>query len=116
MQLLGKLLDRDRAPEGAPAMRAVWKDEVLAESRNTITVDGRRYFPPDDVAWEFLRTNDRETVCAWKGVARYYDVEVGGELKRAAAWVYPSPQPAAASLKDHVAFARGVKVRSAAEA
>ncbi len=100
-----------RKGRSATVMQAIWKDTVLAESADTISVDGRRYFPADDIRWDFLQVTDKETVCAWKGVARYYDIEVDGRRKRAAAWVYPEPAPAAAALRDRVAFQRGVRVR-----
>ena len=114
MRLLDRLVRRRDA--GLPIrVQAVWKATVLAESSRTVSVDGKRYFPPDDVRWELLRRNDKETVCAWKGYADYYDVEVAGQRKRSVAWVYADPQPAASELKGRVAFSRAVKVRPAPE-
>lgn len=110
MGLLKRYLRGGEAGETTTIL-AVWRDTVLAESDNTISVDGKRYFPPEDVNWQFLSSSEKETVCLWKGRAGYYDVDVDGQLKRDAAWVYPDPSPAAAELKDHVAFARGVKLR-----
>ena len=103
-----------RRESGRPiTVQAVWKATVLAESSRTVSVDGKRYFPPEDVRWDVLRRNHKETVCAWKGYASYYDVEVAGRLKRSVAWVYADPQPAATELKGCVAFSRAVKVRRA---
>ena len=113
---LVKRLMGEREQRRPAKMQAVWRNTVLAASSNTISVDGKRYFPPDDVKWEYLRPSDKETVCLWKGRAGYYDVEIDGQRNPAAAWVYPNPQPAAAELKDHVAFWKGVKVRSVDDA
>ena len=112
MRLLEKVMTRRR--EGRPGrIQAVWKTTVLAESSSTVSVDGKRYFPPDDVKWELLRRSGKETVCAWKGYAAYYDLQVEGQRKRSIAWVYAHPQPAASALQGRVAFARAVKLRSA---
>lgn len=112
MSLLDKILRRSE-PQPGTLLQAIWKNAVLAESANTIAVDGKRYFPPEDVRWQFLRPSDKETVCLWKGQAGYYHVEVDDERNRDAAFAYPNPQSAAAELKDYVAFWRGVKVRAA---
>ena len=90
--------------------QAVWRDVVLAESDETVVVEGNHYFPPDSVNREFLTENTRHTVCPWKGVASYYDVVVNGDINPAAAWFYPEPSAAAAEIKDHVAFWHGVRV------
>lgn len=90
--------------------RAIWNGAVLAESDETVVVEGNHYFPPAAVKWEHFADSDRHTTCPWKGVASYYDVTVDGETNRGAAWVYPTPSAAAADIKDHVAFWRGVQV------
>lgn len=90
--------------------RATWNGAVLAESYDTILVEGNHYFPPDSVRREFFRDSSRHTVCSWKGIASYYDVEVDGQQNQAAAWYYPEPSPAAAEIKDYIAFWRGVRV------
>ena len=96
-------------PAGTP-VRAVWRGAVLAESSQTIVVEGNHYFPRHTLTAELLEPSDRTSVCPWKGNARYYDVVVDGERNPAAAWYYPSPTPAAADIKDRVAFWRGVRV------
>ncbi len=102
------------AASGAPTRwQAVWKDTVLADSDETIVVEGNHYFPPDSVNWELLQASDKRTLCPWKGVAGYYTVALDGDRNEAAAWTYPEPKPAASNLKDRVAFWRGVKVRPA---
>ena len=91
-------------------MRAVWNNAVLAESDDTVVVEGNHYFPPDSIREEFLRPSDTHTTCPWKGRASYYDVVAGGEVNRDAAWYYPETKEAAAEIKGRVAFWKGVKV------
>ncbi|HZT58609.1 MAG TPA: DUF427 domain-containing protein [Pyrinomonadaceae bacterium] len=91
-------------------MKATWKGAVLAESDDTVVVEGNHYFPADSVRRENFRESETHTVCPWKGTASYYDVVVGGEVNRDAAWYYPQPKDAAREIKDRVAFWRGVKV------
>ena len=90
--------------------RALWKGAVIAESDRCEQVEGNSYFPPAAVRREFLRPSATHTTCSWKGVASYYDVVVDGEVNHDAAWYYPEPKAAAANVKDHVAFWRGVVV------
>jgi uncharacterized protein (DUF427 family) len=91
-------------------MKAVWNEATLAESEKTVVVEGNQYFPPDAVKRDHLKPSSTHTTCPWKGEASYYDVVVNGETNKDAAWYYPEPKPAAAEIKDHVAFWRGVKV------
>ena len=91
-------------------MKALWNGTVLAESDDTVVVEGNHYFPPESVRRENLRESETHTVCPWKGTASYYDVVVGGDVNRDAAWYYPQPKDAAKQIKDRVAFWRGVKV------
>ncbi len=102
------------APEGP--VEAVWNGAVLAHSDATVVVEGNHYFPADSINWDALSRSDKKTVCPWKGQAGYYTIEVAGERNEAAAWTYAGPLPAAAHIKDHVAFWRGVEVRPAASA
>lgn len=90
--------------------RALWKGSVIAEGEAHQLVEGNVYFPPDAVREEHLKPSSTTTVCPWKGTAHYYHVVVDGEENRDAAWYYPDPKPAAAQIKDHVAFWRGVQV------
>ena len=92
--------------------RALWKGTVIAESDRCELVEGNHYFPAEAVRREFLRPSTTHTTCSWKGVASYYDVVVGGDVNRDAAWYYPEPKPAAVQVKDRVAFWRGVVVES----
>ncbi len=91
-------------------MRAVWNDRVIAESDDTVEVEGNQYFPPDSVHREYLSESDTTTICPWKGTAAYYTITVDGEVNKDAAWYYPAPLAAAAQIADHVAFWKGVRV------
>lgn len=91
-------------------MRAVWNNTVLAESDDTVVVEGNHYFPPDSIRAEYFRPSDKHTTCPWKGVASYYDVVVGAEVNKNAAWYYPEVKEAAANIKGRIAFWKGVKV------
>jgi len=90
--------------------KALWNGQVIAESETFELVEGNVYFPPGSVRREFLEDSSTHTVCPWKGTASYYTVVVDGKENRDGAWYYPDPKPAAANVKDHVAFWRGVTV------
>jgi uncharacterized protein (DUF427 family) len=91
-------------------MKASWHDAILAESNQTIVVEGNHYFPPASVNRAHFRESATQTTCPWKGQASYYDVIVEGEANKDAAWYYPEPKDAAAQIRGYVAFWRGVKV------
>ena len=93
-------------------MKAVWNGAVVAESDDTVVVEGNHYFPLESVRAEVLRPSSKSTTCPWKGEASYYSLEVDGEVNEAAAWYYPTPSPAAAQIRGRVAFWRGVEVGS----
>ncbi|MCC6615418.1 MAG: DUF427 domain-containing protein [Anaerolineae bacterium] len=92
--------------------KAIWKGVIIAESDETVLVEGNHYFPRQTVKSEYLRSSGTHTVCPWKGQASYYSIEIDGQMKRDAAWFYPEPKPAAREIKDHIAFWRGVKVEA----
>lgn len=89
---------------------ASWNGTVLAESDDTVVVEGNHYFPPASVRVELFEDSATTTTCPWKGEASYRDVVVDGERNADAAWYYPTPKDAAAEIKDHVAFWNGVEV------
>ena len=91
-------------------MKATWNKGVIAESDDTVVVEGNHYFPPDSVNSGYLQPSATHTYCPWKGDASYYDVVVNGETNKDAAWYYPEPKDAAAEIKNRIAFWRGVKV------
>ncbi len=90
--------------------KATWKGVVIAESDDTVVVEGNHYFPADSVAIEHLEKSDTTTVCGWKGTARYYHLKVDGEVNRDAAWYYPEPKEQAVAITGRVAFWKGVEV------
>lgn len=94
--------------------RALWKGVVIAESDDTVVVEGNHYFPADAVKRDLLHASTTNTVCPWKGTASYYSVVVDGSENKDAAWYYPEPKAAAAEIEGRVAFWRGVQVDAAA--
>jgi uncharacterized protein (DUF427 family) len=90
--------------------KAVWKGVTLAESDQTVLVEGNHYFPPESINKVFFMESESHTVCPWKGVASYYTIKVNGDENYDAAWFYPQPTSAAQLIKDHVAFWRGVEL------
>lgn len=92
-------------------MKAVWNGATLAESDETIVVEGNHYFPSEAINREYFRESSTHTVCPWKGTASYYDVIVDGNVNRDAAWTYPAPSAAAKRIEGYIAFWRGVRVQ-----
>ena len=90
--------------------RAMWKGAVIAVSEEVERVEGNLYFPPSALTRAHLRASDHTSVCGWKGTARYYDVVVGDQVNRNAAWYYPEPKDAAKNIEGYVAFWNGVTV------
>ncbi len=91
-------------------MRAEWKGTVLAESDDTIVVEGNHYFPRESLVDANFSPSEKTSFCPWKGTASYLDVKVDGDVNAAAGWYYPEPKRAAEEIRDHVAFWRGVTV------
>jgi uncharacterized protein (DUF427 family) len=91
-------------------MKAVWNGTVIAESDDTVVVEGNHYFPEASLRREYFRPTSTHTTCGWKGEASYFDVVVGTDVNRDAAWYYPDPKPAAEQIRGRVAFWRGVTV------
>ena len=90
--------------------KAMWNDHVIAESDNTVVVEGNHYFPPESVKPEYLKASSHTTVCGWKGTASYYDLVVNGQTNPGAAWYYPTPMEAAKQIAGRIAFWKGVEV------
>jgi uncharacterized protein (DUF427 family) len=91
-------------------MKALWKDQVVAESDDTVVVEGNHYFPESSLSKDFFSPSETRTFCPWKGEASYYSLIVGGDESTDAAWYYAEPKDAAAEIKDRVAFWRGVAI------
>ena len=92
--------------------KAIWNNQVIAESNDTIIVEGNHYFPPEAINKEFFKTSDQQSFCPWKGEASYYNIEVNGEINKDAAWYYADPKEMALNIKGRIAFWRGVEVKS----
>ena len=91
-------------------VKAIWNGETIAESDDTVVVEGNHYFPLDAVKPGVLVPSVTTSVCPWKGTAEFYSVRVGDSENRDAAWFYAAPKPAAAEIAGRVAFWKGVSV------
>ena len=91
-------------------MKAIWNDQILAESDDTVVVEGNHYFPPASINNEFYEASDHHSMCPWKGTAHYYDIVVNDERNKNAAWFYPETKDAANNIKGRIAFWHGVEV------
>ncbi len=91
-------------------MKAIWNDTVIAESDDTVVVEGNHYFPESALDKSLVTPSDTTSVCPWKGTAHYYNLVVNGDTNRDAVWYYPAPKDAAAEIRDRVAFWKGVRV------
>ncbi|GGN36779.1 uncharacterized protein (DUF427 family) [Actinoplanes campanulatus] len=92
--------------------KAIWNDEVIAESDDTVVLEGNHYFPLASVREDVLVPSDTHTVCPWKGRASYYSLRADGETAPDAAWFFPDPKPDASAVRDRVAFRRDVRVEA----
>ena len=91
-------------------MKASWNGQVIAESDDTVVVEGNHYFPPDTINQEFIEDSDHHSYCPWKGTASYFDVVVNGERNANAAWFYPETKKKAKHIEGRIAFWHGVEV------
>ncbi len=93
-------------------MKATWNGAVIAESDDTVVVEGNHYFPAASVHRDFLRASTHQTTCPWKGTASYYDIVVDDAVNANAAWYYAQPKDKAEGIRDRVAFWKGVEIRA----
>ncbi|MDZ4716026.1 MAG: DUF427 domain-containing protein [Cytophagales bacterium] len=91
-------------------MKAIWNEKIIAESDDTVVIEGNHYFPEASIKKEFLAESKTESVCHWKGTANYYSLSVDGKENRDAVWYYANPSDLAKTIKGRVAFWRGVEV------
>ncbi|SHG32652.1 Uncharacterized conserved protein, DUF427 family [Flavobacterium segetis] len=91
-------------------MKAIFNKVVIAESQNTVVVEGNHYFPFANINWDYFTETSYHTTCPWKGKASYYTVKVNDEVGENAAWFYKEPKDAATKIKDHVAFWKKVTI------
>jgi uncharacterized protein (DUF427 family) len=92
--------------------KAIWNDEIIADSDDTVVIEGNHYFPRASVREEVLRPSDKHTVCPWKGRASYYSIALGDDVNPDAAWYFPDPKPDAKAVRDRVAFRKNITVVS----
>jgi len=92
-------------------MKAIWNHQIIAESDHTVVIENNHYFPPESIKKEYFTSSETHTTCAWKGEASYFSLDVDGKENKDAAWYYPEVSQLAKSIKDHIAFWRGVEVR-----
>ena len=91
-------------------MKAIWNGTVVAQSDDTVVVEGNHYFPASALAAKFMLPSNTKTMCSWKGQASYYTLFVDGDANPDAVWYYPEPSEAAAEIRGRVAFWKGVRV------
>ena len=92
-------------------MQAIWNNDVVAQSDDTVVVEGNHYFPMSALKREYVQPSATTSLCPWKGVASYYSLKVGDAVNADAVWYYPDPKPAARAVRDRVAFWKGVAVK-----
>ena len=91
-------------------MKAIWNDTVIAESDDTVVVEGNHYFPSNSINSEYFHKTETTTMCPWKGMASYYSVTIDEKTNIDCAWYYPIPSKEAEKIKDRVAFWNCVQV------
>ncbi len=91
-------------------MKAIWHGTIIAESNETLILEGNHYFPPDSLQRQYLTMSPTTTRCPWKGTASYLNVVVDDQINADAAWYYPDPLPEASDIKNYVAFWKGVEI------
>ncbi len=92
-------------------MKAIWNNEVIAESDHTVIIENNHYFPQESIKKEYFKDSEMHSTCPWKGKASYFTITVDGKENKDAAWYYPEPFEKAKSIKNHVAFWKGVEVK-----
>ncbi|MCZ4312828.1 DUF427 domain-containing protein [Comamonadaceae bacterium G21597-S1] len=93
-------------------MKASWKGTVIADSDDTVLVEGNHYFPLDALDRRYVTFSNHKSMCPWKGQAHYYSLLVDGDMLTDAAWYYPDPKPEAEAIRDRVAFWKDVKIEA----
>lgn len=91
-------------------VKAIWNDEVVAESDETVVMEGNHYFPKTSIHSQFFKESPTTSFCPWKGTSHYFSLDVNGQQNVDAAWYYPDPKPEAAEITGRVAFWKGVEL------
>ena len=99
-------------PQERTPMKAIWNGAIIAQSDETVVLEGNHYFPASSLNRDHVTFSNHHSMCAWKGEASYYSLLVNGEMNTDAVWYYPNPKPEADNIKGHVAFWKGVKIES----
>jgi uncharacterized protein (DUF427 family) len=107
---MGVALCEDQEHLRMDPMKAIWNGAVIAQSDDTVVIEGNHYFPESSLNRDYVTFSNHHTMCSWKGQASYYSLLVNGEMNTDAAWYYPEPKSEAENIKGHVAFWKGVKI------
>ena len=91
-------------------VKAIWNDEIIAETKNPLVLEGKHYFPQDEVKLDYLSSSEYCEECSWRGMAHYYNLEVSGEELPNAAYYYPNPKEEAVQITGYIAFVDGVDI------
>ena len=91
-------------------MKAIWNNEIIAESNDTIVIENNHYFPENSIQKKYFKESNTHSSCPWKGKASYFSIEVNQKTNKDAAWFYPNPFEAASEIKNHIAFWKGVQI------
>ena len=92
-------------------MKAIWNNKIIAESDQTVVIENNHYFPQESIKKVYFKTSETHSTCPWKGKASYFTIAVDGKENKDAAWYYPEPSAKAESIKNHIAFWKGVEVK-----
>ena len=91
-------------------MKAIWNNEIIAESNDTIVIENNHYFPENSIQKKYFKASNTHSSCPWKGKASYFSIEVNKKTNEDAAWFYPNPFKDASEIKNHIAFWKGVQI------
>ncbi|MFQ4146033.1 DUF427 domain-containing protein [Chlorogloeopsis sp. ULAP02] len=90
-------------------IKVIFNDVIIADTHRAKRVLETShppvyYIPPEDIKMEYLIQAPQSSFCEWKGGAGYYTIRVNQKEVKNAAWFYPNPTPAFATIKNYVAF------------
>ena len=90
-------------------MKAIWNNEIIAESSTTLVVEGKHYFPQHTVNLDYLLPNEDCVDCPSQEFVNYYDLHVGEKRQSNAAWFYPNPKENV-SITGYIGFRSDIKI------
>ena len=88
-------------------MKAIWNDKVVAESDDTVVVEGNHYFPQASLRREYFESSDQKSICPWKGEASYYSIVTKSTTLTDSVWSYEAPKEAVGQIAGYLAFYTG---------